>query len=154
MSFVSSRPTAWPCCQSKVYMFAHVSELSPIPTVFPTHASGTPSPPSPRQPAPATRSSLHIYDIVRGFSASLIASCAEELRRHPAVLAAFEDQVRQLHTTRSPQFMGLRAHLGLWSLSDRNLPPVPTRWRGDCDAGPVFPASSCNRKLVGAPFFS
>jgi hypothetical protein len=95
-----------------------------------------------------------MYDTAfRGFFASLTASCPEELRRHPGVLAAFEDQVRQLHTTRSPQFMGLHAHLGLWSLSDRNLPPVPTCWRGDCDAGPVCPACSFNRKLVSARFF-
>lgn len=121
---------------------------------------------------------LHVYDTVfHGFSASLSASRAEELRRHPAVLASFEDRVRQLHTTRSPQFMGLRARLGLWSLadygsdvivgvldtgvwperrslSDRNLSPVPARWRGGCDAGPAFLASSCNKKLVGARFFS
>ncbi|KAL6596289.1 hypothetical protein ACP70R_047653 [Stipagrostis hirtigluma subsp. patula] len=121
---------------------------------------------------------LHVYDTVfHGFAASVPASRAEELRRHPAVLAAFEDRVRPLHTTRSPQFMGLRARLGLWSLadygsdvvvgvldtgvwperrslSDRNLPPVPARWRGGCDAGPGFSASACNRKLVGARFFS
>uniref|UniRef100_A0ACD5XIH6 Uncharacterized protein n=1 Tax=Avena sativa TaxID=4498 RepID=A0ACD5XIH6_AVESA len=147
------------------------------PTVFPTHAhwyssaAFASSDDAPLEP-------LHVYDTVfHGFSASLTASRADELRRHPAVLAAFEDQVRQLHTTRSPQFMGLRARLGLWSLadygsdvivgvldtgvwperrslSDRNLPPVPARWRGGCDAGPTFPASSCNRKLVGARFFS
>uniref|UniRef100_A0ACD5TWL5 Uncharacterized protein n=1 Tax=Avena sativa TaxID=4498 RepID=A0ACD5TWL5_AVESA len=147
------------------------------PTVFPTHAhwyssaAFASSDDAPLEP-------LHVYDTVfHGFSASLTASRADELRRHPAVLAAFEDQVRQMHTTRSPQFMGLRARLGLWSLadygsdvivgvldtgvwperrslSDRNLPPVPARWRGGCDAGPTFPASSCNRKLVGARFFS
>ncbi|XP_062216219.1 subtilisin-like protease SBT1.6 [Phragmites australis] len=146
------------------------------PSVFPTHAhwyasAAFASAAGPLEP-------LHVYDTVfHGFSASVPASRAEEMRRHPAVLAAFEDRVRQLHTTRSPQFMGLRARLGLWSLadygsdvivgvldtgvwperrslSDRNLPPVPSRWRGGCDAGPGFPSSSCNKKLVGARFFS
>ncbi|KAK2630685.1 hypothetical protein QOZ80_3BG0287450 [Eleusine coracana subsp. coracana] len=149
------------------------------PSAFPTHAhwyasaafaSSAGSGP-PLQP-------LHVYGTVfHGFSASIPVSHAAELRRHPAVLAAFEDRVRPLHTTRSPQFMGLRARLGLWSLadygsdvivgvldtgvwperrslSDRNLPPVPARWRGGCDSGPGFPASACNRKLVGARFFS
>ncbi|XP_047085905.1 subtilisin-like protease SBT1.6 [Lolium rigidum] len=150
------------------------------PTVFPTHAHWYTSAAfaSPASAGADPLEPLHVYDTVfHGFSASLTASRADELRRHPAVLAAFEDQVRQLHTTRSPQFMGLRARLGLWSLadygsdvivgvldtgvwpehrslSDRNLPPVPARWRGGCDSGPAFPASSCNRKLVGARFFS
>ncbi|KAF8683499.1 hypothetical protein HU200_044409 [Digitaria exilis] len=148
------------------------------PSVFPTHAHWYASAAFASSPAAPPLEPLHVYDTVfHGFSASVPASRAEELRRHPAVLAAFEDRVRPLHTTRSPQFMGLRARLGLWSLadygsdvivgvldtgvwperrslSDRNLPPVPPRWRGGCDAGPTFPSSSCNRKLVGARFFS
>nr|CAD1835630.1 unnamed protein product [Ananas comosus var. bracteatus] len=121
---------------------------------------------------------LHVYDTVfHGFSASLEPGRAADLRRNPAVLAVFEDRVRRLHTTRSPQFLGLRTRLGLWSLSDygsdviigvldtgiwperrsfsdRNLTPVPSRWRGGCDSGPGFPASLCNKKLVGARFFT
>lgn len=149
------------------------------PSVFPTHAHWYASATfASAAPGAAPLQPLHVYGTVfHGFSASVPASRAEELRHHPAVLAAFEDRARPLHTTRSPQFMGLRARLGLWSLadygsdvivgvldtgvwperrslSDRNLPPVPARWRGGCDAGPGFPASSCNRKLVGARFFS
>ncbi|XP_062210539.1 subtilisin-like protease SBT1.6 [Phragmites australis] len=148
------------------------------PSVFPTHAHWYASAAFASAAGAGPLEPLHVYDTVfHGFSASVPASRAEELRRHPAVLAAFEDRVRQLHTTRSPQFMGLRARLGLWSLadygsdvivgvldtgvwperrslSDRNLAPVPARWRGGCDAGPGFPSSSCNKKLVGARFFS
>lgn len=150
------------------------------PSVFPTHAHWYSSAAfaSTAASADGLLEPLHVYDTVfHGFSASLSASRAEELRRHPAVLAAFEDRVRQLDTTRSPQFMGLRARLGLWSLadygsdvivgvldtgvwperrslSDRNLPAAPARWRGGCDAGAAFLASSCNKKLVGARFFS
>lgn len=148
------------------------------PSVFPTHAHWYSSAAFASAANADPLEPLHVYDTVfHGFSASLSASRADALRRHPAVLAAFEDQVRPLHTTRSPQFLGLRARLGLWSLadygsdvivgvldtgvwperrslSDRHLPPVPARWRGGCDAGHGFPASSCNKKLVGARFFS
>ncbi|KAJ4780309.1 Subtilisin-like protease [Rhynchospora pubera] len=121
---------------------------------------------------------LHVYDTVfHGFSASLDQTQANSLRQNPSVLAVYEDRVRHLHTTRSPQFLGLRTQLGLWSLSDygsdvvvgvldtgvwperrsfsdRNLPPVPATWRGECETGPGFSASACNKKLVGARFFS
>uniref|UniRef100_J3MTI9 Subtilisin-like protease n=1 Tax=Oryza brachyantha TaxID=4533 RepID=J3MTI9_ORYBR len=40
------------------------------------------------------------------------------------------------------------------SFHDRGLGPVPPKWRGVCSSGPGFPPNSCNRKLVGARFFS
>uniref|UniRef100_J3LLV7 Subtilisin-like protease n=1 Tax=Oryza brachyantha TaxID=4533 RepID=J3LLV7_ORYBR len=161
---------------TKTYIFR--VDHSAKPSVFPTHAHWYSSAAFASGAGGAPLEPLHVYDTVfHGFSALVSASRADALRRHPAVLAAFEDQVRTLHTTRSPQFLGLRARLGLWSLadygsdvivgvldtgvwperrslSDRNLPPVPSRWRGGCDAGPGFLPSSCNRKLVGARFFS
>ncbi|CAL9137679.1 unnamed protein product [Musa acuminata var. zebrina] len=147
------------------------------PSVFPTHAqwyasaafSGGGATPLPL---------LHVYDTVfHGFSASLTPAHAAVLSAHPSVLAVFEDRLRRLDTTRSPQFLGLRNQDGLWSdsdygsdvvvgvldtgvwpehrsFSDRNLGPVPSRWRGACETGPGFPVSLCNRKLVGARFFS
>ncbi|CAH8262706.1 unnamed protein product [Arabidopsis lyrata] len=121
---------------------------------------------------------LHLYDTVfHGFSASVTPDDAENLRNHPAVLAVFEDRRRELHTTRSPQFLGLRNQKGLWSnsdygsdviigvldtgiwperrsFSDLNLGPVPKRWRGVCQTGVRFDARNCNRKIVGARFFA
>ncbi|KAJ6692872.1 XYLEM SERINE PROTEINASE 1 [Salix purpurea] len=59
---------------------------------------------------------LHTYDTVfHGFSAVLTPDHAATLSRHPSVLAVIEDQRKQLHTTRSPQFLGLRNQRGLWS---------------------------------------
>ena len=142
------------------------------PTIFPTHynwyASEFADPPR----------ILHTYDTVfHGFSASLTQNEANTIGKNPSVLAVFEDRRRELHTTRSPQFLGLRNQRGLWSdsdygsdviiglldtgiwperrsFSDRNLGPVPSRWKGACQAGEKFTVQNCNRKLIGAKFFS
>lgn len=121
---------------------------------------------------------FHVYDtLFHGFSAVLTPDQAASAARHPSVLAVFEDRRRQLHTTRSPQFLGLRNQHGLWSESDYgsdiivgvfdtgiwperrsfldlHLGPVPARWKGICQTGTGFPAFKCNRKLIGARFFN
>lgn len=47
---------------------------------------------------------------------------------------------------------------GIWperrSFSDLNLGPVPSRWKGVCQTGVKFTAQNCNRKIVGARYFS
>ncbi|KAG1326274.1 subtilisin-like protease SBT1.5 [Cocos nucifera] len=126
---------------------------------------------------------LHVYRTVfHGFSAVLTPAEAELLQSDPVVLAVLPDRPRQLHTTRSPLFLGLvsadsKPNSLLASADsgssvviavvdtgirpdhrsfadDGRLPPPPSRWNGSCDSGPSFPATACNRKLVGARFFS
>ncbi|GKT41956.1 subtilisin-like proteinase Mp1 [Colletotrichum spaethianum] len=46
---------------------------------------------------------------------------------------------------------------GVWperpSYKDDGMAPIPSHWKGECDESADFPASSCNKKLVGARVF-
>ncbi|CAA0829477.1 Subtilase family protein [Striga hermonthica] len=146
------------------------------PSIFPTHTHWYEST---LRSASADAGVIHSYDTVfHGFSAKLSAGEAEKLESRSGVMAVIPEQVRQLHTTRSPEFLGLKTadnagllkesdfgsdlviaviDTGIWperpSFDDRDLGPVPARWKGECVAGDKFPASLCNRKLIGARYF-
>lgn len=122
---------------------------------------------------------IHTYDTVfHGFSAKLSNSDAQKLLSLPGIVAVIPEQVRQIQTTRSPEFLGLKTSdaagllkesdfgsdlvigvldTGIWperkSFNDRDLGAVPAKWKGQCVAGKGFPATSCNRKLIGARYF-
>ncbi|KAI3865900.1 hypothetical protein MKX03_024050 [Papaver bracteatum] len=124
----------------------------------------------------------HIYSYrhsFRGFAAKLTEYQAQELTRIPGVVSVFPNSKRSLHTTHSWDFMGLDKNeameisgfstknqenviigfidSGIWpespSFSDGNMPPVPSTWKGECQAGEEFNSSSCNRKVVGARYY-
>nr|GMC96458.1 Subtilisin-like protease SBT3.5 [Ipomoea batatas] len=47
---------------------------------------------------------------------------------------------------------------GIWpesaSFSDKGLGPIPSKWKGHCEAGKLFnPATACNKKVIGAKYF-
>nr|GMC77431.1 subtilisin-like protease SBT1.4 [Ipomoea batatas] len=120
---------------------------------------------------------LYTYDrAAHGFSARLTPFQASELRNIPGVISVLPDQARQLHTTHSPEFLGLAESSGLWpnsdygddaivgvldtgiwperpSFSDEGLSPVPSSWKGKCENSTDFPESLCNRKIIGARAF-
>ncbi|KAG5542917.1 hypothetical protein RHGRI_015866 [Rhododendron griersonianum] len=50
-----------------------------------------------------------------GFAASLTPSQDESLRRSDSVLGVYQDTLYSLHTTRTPEFLGLDPRLGLWA---------------------------------------
>ncbi|XP_010261833.1 PREDICTED: subtilisin-like protease SBT1.4 [Nelumbo nucifera] len=128
------------------------------------------------QSPPSTRI-LYVYDhAITGFSAHLTQSQVAELQRIPGVLSILPDRPHQLHTTRTPHFLGLADTFGLWpnsdyaddviigvldtgiwperrSFYDSDLSEIPSGWKGTCETGPDFPASSCNGKIIGARAF-
>ncbi|WRX07920.1 Peptidase S8/S53 domain - like 3 [Theobroma cacao] len=90
--------------------------------------------------------------------------------------ATLDEELISLHTTHTPQFLGLEKGKGLWhasnlksdviigvvdtgiwpehpSFQDRGLSAIPSRWKGACVKGTKFSSSNCNRKLIGAKFF-
>ncbi|KAM7260776.1 hypothetical protein ACFE04_026251 [Oxalis oulophora] len=113
---------------------------------------------------------------INGFAVKLSKKQLESLKKVDGVISATPDEMLQLHTTRSPNFLGLHSEAGLWSSSnlaadviigvidtgiypqhasfrDTGMPPVPSRWKGACETGANFSASSCNKKLIGARVF-
>ncbi|XVF67569.1 hypothetical protein PTKIN_Ptkin10aG0131400 [Pterospermum kingtungense] len=125
-------------------------------------------------------SPLHLYTynhVIDGFSAVLSQTHLDQLQELPGHIATYPETFGHLHTTRTPTFLGLKKHTGLWSaggfgddmiigvldtgiwpesesFNDEGLPPVPDRWRGACESGTEFNSTYCNKKLIGARSFS
>ncbi|KAM3361504.1 subtilisin-like serine-protease S [Capsicum galapagoense] len=124
----------------------------------------------------------HVYSYrhgFKGFAAKLTEAQASEISKMPGVVSVFPNTKRNLHTTHSWDFMGLSddetmeipgfstknqvnviigfIDTGIWpespSFSDTNMPPVPTRWKGQCQSGEAFNTSTCNRKIIGARYY-
>ncbi|KAL4583442.1 hypothetical protein LXL04_008015 [Taraxacum kok-saghyz] len=115
---------------------------------------------------------LYTYDnVIHGFSTRLTVEEAKLLEKRHGILSVNEEVVYNLHTTRSPEFLGLAGtetvfsgkrsggdvvigvvDTGIWpgskSLDDTGFGPVPSWWKGECKI------SKCNKKLIGATFFS
>ncbi|GLJ10279.1 hypothetical protein SUGI_0125350 [Cryptomeria japonica] len=121
---------------------------------------------------------LYTYDkVLHGFAAKLSSAEAAALESMDDCLAVIPSSVRQIHTTHSPQFLGLGGpnnilwppsqhgkdvivgviDSGIWpeseSFDDRSLGPVPAEWKGVCQSGEMFNSSHCNRKIIGARYF-
>ncbi|KAG8079271.1 hypothetical protein GUJ93_ZPchr0007g5288 [Zizania palustris] len=116
---------------------------------------------------------VHSYsEVFTGFAARLTEAELDAVSKKPGFLRAFPDQTLQLMTTHTPEFLGLKKHVGFWrdagygkgvivglldsgihashpSFDDRGVPPPPSRWKGSCRAF----AARCNNKLIGAKSF-
>lgn len=113
-----------------------------------------------------------------GFAVTLTRSQAEKLQDIAGVLSVTADEDHELDITHTYQFLGLSSNSegnlwsssnygediiigvvdsGIWpahrSFSDEGLSPIPTTWKGTCETSSDFPASSCNRKIIGARAF-
>ncbi|XP_065871827.1 subtilisin-like protease SBT3 [Euphorbia lathyris] len=123
---------------------------------------------------------VHLYTykhVMDGFSVVLSQAHLDKLEELPSHIATFPESFGHRHTTHTPKFLGLNRNNGLWpasrfgddiiigvldsgiwpeseSFNDKNMPPVPQRWRGTCETGVEFNTSHCNKKLIGARKFS
>ncbi|XP_065857433.1 subtilisin-like serine-protease S [Euphorbia lathyris] len=124
----------------------------------------------------------HLYSYrhgFKGFAAILTDHQASQIAKMSGVVSVFPNLKRKLHTTHSWDFMGLIGEetmeipghstknqvnviigfidTGIWpespSFSDDDMPPVPARWKGQCQSGEAFNSSSCNRKVIGARYY-
>ncbi|KAL6889047.1 hypothetical protein ACP4OV_010073 [Aristida adscensionis] len=118
-----------------------------------------------------------------GFAAMLTESQAEMIASFPEVVSVKVNTHYKTQTTRSWDFLGLDYYQssppdsdllkkakygqdmivgvidsGIWpesrSFEDSGYGPVPARWRGKCQVGLEFNASSCNRKIIGARWYA
>lgn len=119
-----------------------------------------------------------------GVAAKLTAEQAQELAKSPQVTALFPNERRELTTNTTPEFLGLAGAGGVWEglggtgrggagagfvvgVVDTGVWPEnpqlqftdpPKRripgWSGKCESGEDFSKKDCNKKLVGARFFT
>ncbi|KAL0409779.1 UNVERIFIED_CONTAM: Subtilisin-like protease SBT1.2 [Sesamum radiatum] len=111
-------------------------------------------------------------NVFSGFAAKLSADDVKTMEQKAGFISARPQRIFPLHTTHSPNFLGLNQNLGFWnvsnygkgviiglldsgilpdhpSFSDEGLPPPPAKWKGECQ----FSSRACNNKLIGARYF-
>ncbi|XP_062119539.1 subtilisin-like protease 3 [Humulus lupulus] len=117
---------------------------------------------------------VHTYNsVATGFAAKLTEEEARQVAAKEGVISAKPEKLYSLHTTRTPDFLGLRQGLGLWdkaklgqgvivgvldtgikpdhpSFKDDGMPPPPRKWKGMCQFSGF---GGCNKKLIGARNF-
>ncbi|KAJ6830417.1 subtilisin-like protease SBT5.6 isoform X1 [Iris pallida] len=131
----------------------------------------------------ARESLLYSYkNSINGFAAILSDEEAAKISEIEGVISAFPSKERVMHTTRSWEFITMEEGLsdadresmpsranygrdvivgmldsGIWpeskSFDDKGMGPIPKKWKGVCEEGYAFNASSCNKKLIGARYY-
>ncbi|KAL7617795.1 hypothetical protein Lser_V15G01445 [Lactuca serriola] len=110
---------------------------------------------------------VHMYHhVITGFAAKLTTQQAKAMENMKGVLSVRPESLFQLHTTRSPHFLGLHQNSGFWKASmygkgiiigvldtgitpghpsfhDEGMSRPPARWKGKCEV------AGCNKKLIG-----
>ncbi|KAJ4712909.1 Subtilisin-like protease [Melia azedarach] len=108
-------------------------------------------------------------NVITGFAAKLTAKEVKDMESKKGFITAHVEQILHLHTTHTPNFLGLNQNFGFWkesnlgkgiiigvldsgitpdhpSFNDEGMPPPPAKWKGKCE----FPGAVCNNKLIGA----
>ncbi|ACV05620.1 cell wall-binding repeat-containing protein [Kytococcus sedentarius] len=115
-----------------------------------------------------------------GVGVTLTAEQAAELARSSEVISVAPEEMLELHTDTSPEFLGLTGENGVWntgnglkgegmvvgvidsgishhnpSFAEGDMAPAPADWKGVCatEAPQDFPSDACNNKLIGARFY-
>ncbi|CAN0863134.1 Subtilisin-like protease SBT1.6 [Linum grandiflorum] len=121
---------------------------------------------------------LYSYShVFTGFSCRLSPSQLTDVESLAAHIATFPERFGKVMTTYTPSFLGLNHMTGLWpnssygdgttigvldtgiwphseSFGEDGMPAVPEKWKGECEERFGFKSAYCNRKLIGARFFS
>ncbi|KAF3321463.1 subtilisin-like protease SBT5.3 [Carex littledalei] len=118
---------------------------------------------------------------INGFAAIIDEETANKISKLPGVVSVFPSRVRELHTTRSWEFLGLESDgyvnsnslwkkagygkdtiignldTGVWpeseSFADDGMDGVPSDWNGICQ-NELDISFTCNKKLIGARYFN
>ncbi|KAF3973914.1 hypothetical protein ACB098_06G157000 [Castanea mollissima] len=105
-----------------------------------------------------------------GFAVELTKQEAQKMAGMDGVVSVFPNQKKELHTTRSWDFLGLPKQVnrpttesdviigvfdtGIWpeseSFNDKGFGPPPSKWKGKCQASTNF---TCNNKIIGAKYY-
>ncbi|KAK6137641.1 hypothetical protein DH2020_028567 [Rehmannia glutinosa] len=111
--------------------------------------------------------------VFKGFAARLSTDEAKAMENKEGFISARPERELSLHTTHSPNFLGLNQNTGFWqesnygkgviigvldtgvfpshpSFSDEGMPPPPAKWKGKCE----FNLTACNNKIIGARYFN
>lgn len=111
--------------------------------------------------------------VFKGFAAKLSPEEVKEMEKKDGFISARPEKILSLHTTHTPNFLGLNLNMGMWldsnygkgviigvldtgifpdhpSFSDEGMPPPPAKWKGRCE----FKNTTCNNKIIGARYFS
>ncbi|KAL3512413.1 hypothetical protein ACH5RR_025130 [Cinchona calisaya] len=114
-----------------------------------------------------------------GFAAKLSKLEAQRIADLPGVIQVIPNGFYKLHTTRSWNYLGLSSEspnnllhetnmgdgsiigildTGIWpeneAFNDKGFGPIPKKWKGFCESGVAFNATTnCNKKIIGARYF-
>ncbi|OIW01973.1 hypothetical protein TanjilG_14062 [Lupinus angustifolius] len=118
----------------------------------------------------APKSILHHYKrSFNGFVAKLTEEEADRMAGHDGVVSIFPSEKKQLHTTKSWDFIGFPQQVqktsaesnviigiidtGIWpesaSFNDKGFGPPPSKWKGTCQTSNF----TCNNKIIGAKYY-